>query len=87
MFFGLIHGVGFSVYLRSLLGMESNIVVPLFAFNVGLEIGQITIVFSILALGAVFVTVLKVPRREWNLVISSAAGGIALIMMIERWPF
>jgi len=38
--FGLIHGMGFSNFLRAALGGETSIVWPLFAFNVGLEIGQ-----------------------------------------------
>ena len=43
-FFGLIHGLGFSNYLKSLLGAESDIIVPLLSFNIGLEVGQIIIV-------------------------------------------
>ncbi|MEL7006676.1 MAG: HupE/UreJ family protein, partial [Bacteroidota bacterium] len=39
--FGLIHGMGFSNYLRGLLGEEESILLPLFAFNIGLEVGQI----------------------------------------------
>ncbi|MFC2086658.1 HupE/UreJ family protein [Bacteroidota bacterium] len=38
-FFGLIHGLGFSNYLIQLLGEESNIVLPLFSFNIGIEAG------------------------------------------------
>src|SRR5262245_8163628 len=49
LFFGLIHGLGFSNYLRSLLGRQESIVTPLFAFNVGLEFGQIIIVGVFLA--------------------------------------
>ncbi|MFH2094339.1 MAG: HupE/UreJ family protein, partial [Bacteroidota bacterium] len=82
MFFGLIHGLGFSNYLRSLLGMEDDIVTPLFAFNVGLEIGQILIVTIILLIALLFISAFKVQRREWNLVISGMGGGVALIMMI-----
>ena len=44
LFFGLIHGLGFSNYLRSLLGSEKGLVLPLFSFNVGIEAGQILIV-------------------------------------------
>ena len=32
-FFGLIHGLGFSSYLRSILGKDKNIITQLFAFN------------------------------------------------------
>lgn len=84
LFFGLIHGLGFSNYLRSLLGVEENITGPLFAFNLGLEAGQIAIVILILTLAYIFINVLKTPRREWNLVLSGAALGISLIMTIER---
>ncbi|MGB3586189.1 MAG: HupE/UreJ family protein, partial [Tunicatimonas sp.] len=48
LFFGLIHGMGFSNYLRSLLGKEEDITVPLLAFNLGLELGQIVIVAIVL---------------------------------------
>ena len=43
-FFGLIHGLGFSNYLRSILGKDESIITQLFAFNLGLEFGQIIIV-------------------------------------------
>lgn len=45
--FGFIHGMGFSNYLKSLLGAESSIIQPLFAFNLGLEVGQLAIVFVV----------------------------------------
>ena len=41
--FGLIHGLGFSNYLRAILGGEQSLVLPLFSFNIGLEIGQLVI--------------------------------------------
>lgn len=85
--FGLIHGLGFSNYLKSLLGKSNNVVAELFAFNVGLEFGQIIIVICILLLSFLLVNVLKVQKREWNLFFSSAIFGISLIMAIERWPF
>ena len=40
--------MGFSNYLRSLLGREASIVKPLVAFNLGLELGQLVIVSLIL---------------------------------------
>jgi hypothetical protein len=43
-FLGLIHGLGFSNYLRSILGKDRSIITQLFAFNLGLEFGQIIIV-------------------------------------------
>ena len=84
MFFGLIHGLGFSNYLRMLLGLESDIVLPLFAFNLGLEIGQFLIVFIILLLSVLFINLLKQPKREWSLVVSGAGLGVSLILIVER---
>ncbi len=48
--FGLIHGFGFAAVLRELgLGQDGqSIVGPLFAFNVGIEAGQLTIVAIVL---------------------------------------
>ncbi len=85
LFFGLIHGMGFSNFLRSSLmpGKESNLVSQLFAFNVGIELGQIMIVLFILLLSFVALNVMKVNRRDWTLLISGAAMGISVILMIE----
>ncbi len=39
--FGLVHGAGFASYLRSL--FVAPIAVPLFGFNVGIELGQVVV--------------------------------------------
>jgi len=84
MFFGLIHGLGFSNYLKSLLGMEQSIVKPLFAFNLGLELGQILIVLIILSAASFSFRYLHVKMREWTLVLSGAGLGVSIMLMIER---
>ncbi len=81
-FFGTIHGLGFSSYLKVLLGGEQNILKPLFAFNVGLEIGQIIIMISFLILGNVFVDFFRVDRRDWKMIISSIILGISLTLIL-----
>ena len=86
LFFGLIHGLGFSNYLRSLLGTENNLLVPLFSFNVGLELGQVVIVILVLILSFLSVDIAGMKRREWNLLLSGAAIGVSLVLCIERWP-
>jgi len=87
LFFGLIHGLGFSNYLRSILGKDHSIVTQLFAFNLGLEFGQIIIVGIFLILAFILVDLFTVNRRDWKLVLSSAIAGIALIMMKDKWPW
>jgi hypothetical protein len=83
-FFGLIHGMGFSNYLRSLLGGEADLIMPLLGFNVGLEFGQLVIVLIVLLLAHFLIRFMKVSSRDWNLFLSSAIFGIAFIMCIER---
>ena len=83
LFFGLIHGMGFSNYLRSLLGRDESIVTQLLAFNVGLEVGQIIIVVGFMVISFILVDLFGVFRRDWKLIISSAVIGISLTMIIE----
>jgi len=87
LFFGLIHGLGFSNYLRSLLGSEKGLALPLFSFNVGIEIGQILIVSIIMLTTQVVVELLRFPRREWHILLSGAGLGVSLVLMFERFPF
>lgn len=82
--FGLIHGLGFSNYLRELLGQQSRPVLELLSFNVGVEIGQLLIVGLILLLGFLVLRGLSVARRDWLLVVSGAAGGIALMLLLNQ---
>ncbi len=86
MFFGLIHGLGFSYYLRALLGNEDNITMPLFAFNIGLEMGQIIIVISYLIVASILVKYAKAPRKLLIFITAGAALIISFALMIERLP-
>lgn len=84
--FGLIHGLGFSNYLRSLLSSENKLTGPLFSFNLGIESGQLLVVSGFLVLGIIFMNVFKAKPREWNLVFSGAGLGVSTVLMIERFP-
>jgi hypothetical protein len=75
--FGLVHGLGFSTYLRALLGEEAGIALPLLAFNLGLEAGQALVVLAFFAVAGVVAGRL-LPRRAWNAALSLAAGAAAL---------
>jgi hypothetical protein len=86
-FFGLIHGMGFSNYLSSLLGTVGNIIMPLFAFNIGIEAGQLAVVLIITTLSLLIVDLIKVKRRDWVLVWSGAAIGVSIVLMIQRFPW
>jgi hypothetical protein len=83
--FGLIHGLGFSNYLKTILGRDENIISQLFAFNLGLEFGQIIIVVLFLVTSFIVVDLFGLNRRDWKLVISSAIAGIALMLVKENY--
>lgn len=84
--FGLIHGLGFSNFLRAILGGEESILLPLFAFNVGLEIGQLAIVACVLLVGALACDVAGLTRRRWATGLSLVIVLAGLRMIVERIP-
>lgn len=84
LFFGFIHGMGFSNYFKALLMESSDVVMPLLGFNIGIEIGQILVVFIIVSIAYLFISKLGVKHRDWNLFISGAAAGVSLIFMFEN---
>ena len=59
---------------------------PLFSFNLGLEIGQVLIVGVVLLVSLALVRGAGMKRRDWNLLLSGAAMGVSLILCMERWP-
>lgn len=83
LFFGLIHGMGFSNYLKGILGRDASIVNQLLAFNLGLELGQIVIVIIYILVSFVFIKIFNVAKNKWSLITSSMIMVIAITMMIE----
>lgn len=84
LFFGLIHGLGFSNTLRALLGANQSITSPLFAFNVGLEVGQIIIVVLFLFLSFIVMKVARQQQKHWTWAVSSIIVVIALFLFEGR---
>ncbi len=87
LFFGLIHGLGFANNIRMALASDQSLGWGLFGFNLGLEAGQIIIVFCILCIAYIVQNILKADRREWVIFASAAAFSIALKIALERLPF
>lgn len=84
LFFGLVHGCGFSNYFRIMIGQEEEKLVPLLEFALGIELSQIVIVFGILILGTVLQNFFRITKRDWVLVTSAIVIGITIPMMMER---
>jgi hypothetical protein len=86
LFFGLIHGMGFANALRFMLAEDQQLGLALFAFNVGLEAGQVLLVGIVLIAAWIFLSLLKVVRREWVIFLSASVLVLALQMVFERFP-
>ncbi len=84
LFFGLIHGLGFSNYFKIMIGKTSDKLMPLLEFALGVEAAQVIIVGLILLVGSLVQSVFGVNRRDWILVGSSIVIGFAFQMMVDR---
>lgn len=84
LFFGIIHGLGFASYFKSLLGGSSQSkLLPLSEFALGIEAAQIIVVFVVLILSYIVQTFFRFSKRDWTLVMSSFIIGVVLPMIIE----
>ncbi len=81
LFFGCIHGLGFSNYLKALLGDEESIVPPLLSFNLGVELGQLIVVGLIFILNYLLIQLVGVKQKSWTIFMSGAAAGIGFILI------
>jgi hypothetical protein len=85
LFFGLVHGLGFSNYFKSILpGTASEKLLPLFEFAIGIELAQAIIVLAVLILGYILQAFFRVSRRDWILVTSALVAGIVIPLIAGR---
>ncbi|HEY6901859.1 MAG TPA: HupE/UreJ family protein [Puia sp.] len=85
LFFGMIHGLAFAGSLLSLVGKE-GILVPLLAFNLGIETAQLLVVAIILSISFIFVQLMKIRRLWWIRGISVLVLLFSLKMAWDRLP-
>ena len=84
LFFGIIHGIGFANYFKTLLsGSASDKLIPLLEFSIGIEAAQIIVVLVVLLLSYVVQTFFRFSKRDWTLVMSSFVIGVVLPMIVE----
>ncbi len=84
LFFGIIHGLGFSTYFKSILpGNATDKLLPLLEFALGIEAAQIIVVFCILVLAYIMQTVFRFSKRDWALVMSAFVIGVVVPMIME----
>ncbi|MFL5473904.1 MAG: HupE/UreJ family protein [Gemmatimonadales bacterium] len=90
--FGLVHGTGFAGYLQQL--FTGSVVVPLFGFNVGIELGQLVVLAAAGAGLAAFDHILLLTRldrvRSYRLrvvTVSLVVVAVAAEMVVVRHPW
>lgn len=83
LFFGLIHGLGFSTYFRMIAAGAENKALPLLEFALGIETAQIIVVFVVMLLGFIFQNIFRFSKRDFVLIISSIVIGFAIPMLMD----
>lgn len=85
LFFGIIHGLGFSNYFKTLLsGAPQSKILPLSEFALGIESSQIIVVLVVLLFSYLVQTVFRFSKRDFTLVLSSFVIGVVLPMILNN---
>jgi len=85
LFFGIIHGLGFSSFFLSTTGSKGVEILRLLEFALGIEAAQLIVVLVVLILSFIFQSIFKFSKRDWTLVISSIVIGLVIPMLIANW--
>lgn len=88
LFFGIIHGLGFSNYFKILVDKNADSkLFPLLEFALGIEGAQLIVVLVVLILSFMLQRFAGLQKREWILVASAFVAGVVVPMIInsEIW--
>jgi hypothetical protein len=80
--FGLIHGLAFASNFKFMM-FGGNILMPLFSFNIGIEVGQIFIVLLFMIALWIYTNIIKADHQKWNIFVSGAGFGIAATILLK----
>lgn len=83
LFFGLVHGFGFSSYFEIIIGNEPSKLGPLVQFALGIEASQLIVMLVVLAIAWVFQELFRMSKRDWIIIVSAMVLGAAIPMIIE----
>ncbi len=85
LFFGIIHGLGFSNYFKSLLsGSASDKIAPLIEFALGIEIAQLIVVLVVLLISFILQHFARFSKRDFTLVTSAFVIGVVVPMLMQN---
>lgn len=84
-FFGIIHGLGFSNYFNSILpGKPTDKLVLLSEFALGIECAQIMVVIAVLILAFIAQTLFRFNKRDFTLIMSSFVIGVVVPLLVQN---
>ena len=84
LFFGTIHGLGFSNYFKALLpGKASDKLLPILEFALGIEVAQIIVILAVLIVSYIVQTFFRFSKRDWTLVVSAFVTGVVIPMIVQ----
>jgi hypothetical protein len=62
-----------------------SILMPLFSFNIGIEVGQLFIVLLFMIALWIYTHIIKGEHLKWNLFVSGAGFGIAATILLKAF--
>ena len=84
LFFGLIQGLSFLNKFKIVTGKQEDKLLPLLGIELGIELGQIIVVFVVLFLGFLCQTIFRFSKRDWIVVLSAIVVGMVIPMLINN---
>ncbi len=84
-FFGLIHGLGFSSYFKMIAAGSESKFWPLIEFALGIETAQGIVVLAVMIVGFVALNIFHISKRDWILVTASIVIGIMLPILQKSY--
>ena len=86
-FFGFIHGFGFSNYFRMIMSGETSKLTALTGFTLGIELAQIIVITSTLVV-TLLITLLASERKAIILrILSALVLVLSIKIAVGNWPF
>jgi len=87
LFFGLIHGFGFSGAFKMLASSGENTLLLLAEFALGIEAAQLVIVLVVLIINFILTGLFRFNKKEWIQIVSAIVFGIIIPMLAARWAW
>ncbi len=85
LFFGLVHGFGFSSYFNMVSQAAESKLLMLVEFALGVELSQLFVVIPVMIIGFIFQNIFNMSKKDWILISCSIVVGLCLPILRETW--